>query len=307
MSEPKKQHFIPQFLLRRFAHGKKGKDKLWVFDKSVGRSYMSNVKDAAHENRFYDGKNLDGKEVEAESLMGYVDGIGANCIKDILEKEVLSHDGKTTSHISHFVAAQMCRVPSVRNSMEFLRQHMISRWGPDVRSGEDERGIGEYSADDSKFSSITSLQNVPEYAKLLQTKIWFLIRAPDDATFFLSDDPVVKHNYLDYGPRGSLGLAQKGIEVYFPLSPKLALQFTCPEIAKRIAATAMGRTMIASQRIGKAYLMHSQNVVFINSLQVIHSERFLYGSRETDFALAKDMIREHPDLAKPASSKIIAS
>jgi hypothetical protein len=36
LSKPKKQHFIPQFLLKNFARGKKSKAKLWTFDKATG-------------------------------------------------------------------------------------------------------------------------------------------------------------------------------------------------------------------------------------------------------------------------------
>jgi hypothetical protein len=38
---PVKQHFIPQFLLRNFATGKKNKARPWVFDKAKGRAFSS--------------------------------------------------------------------------------------------------------------------------------------------------------------------------------------------------------------------------------------------------------------------------
>ena len=53
MTKPKKQHYVPQFLLRNFAIGQKSKAKLWVLDKRKGNVYQSSVHDVAHENLFY--------------------------------------------------------------------------------------------------------------------------------------------------------------------------------------------------------------------------------------------------------------
>ena len=307
MSKPKKQHFIPQFVLRGFAKGKKDKAKLWTFDKETGRAFLSAVKDTAHENQFYKGTNLDGDCLEREDLMRYVDGLGAEAIQQIIRTQTLPLSGKAPVSLSYFVAAQMFRVPAIRNEMDVLRKTVISKWGPEIRYADDDRPISAYSHEDSKFSSLLGLQDVPEIARLLQTKTWFLLRAPLEACFILSDNPVVRHNYIDYWPRGSLGLKQDGIDVYLPISPRLAVQFICPKMANLLRGTSEGRRMLEFQNKGEAVPVQVENVTFVNSLQVIYCERFLYSRREADFDLAKDMIREHPDLARPASTKIIAN
>jgi hypothetical protein len=125
--------------------------------------------------------------------------------------------------------------------------------------------------------------------------------APTNAAFTLSDNPVVKHNHLDYGPRGRLGIAQDGIEITLPITPKLALQCVCPKIAALVNGTNMARL----QQRGLPIPVEATAVTFVNSLQVIHSERYLYAAQESDFELAKDMLREHPDLSIPASEKTV--
>ena len=48
----KVQHYVPQFLLRSFATGKK--HRLQVFDKQAGRSFATVTRNVAAESRFYD-------------------------------------------------------------------------------------------------------------------------------------------------------------------------------------------------------------------------------------------------------------
>jgi hypothetical protein len=305
VSEPKKQHFIPQFLLKNFAEGKKKQGRLWTFDKRNGRSYASSVRDTAHENSFYESTNLDNESIEAENLTRFVDDIGASAVREVIGSKRLGLRGKQAVSLSYLMASQMVRVPSERNALDFVRRAMIAKWGADIRFEGDDRPISAYSNEDSKFSSILALKSVPEFAKILQTKIWFLLLAPGNSAFTLSDNPVVKHNYLDYGPRGSLGIRQDGIDIYLPISPKFALQCVCPKMAFLLRRTAVGRKMIKLQRRGWPIPAQPEAVTFVNSLQVIQSERYLYGAKRSDFDLAIDMLREHPDLAIPASEKTV--
>ena len=51
MSKTKKQHYVPQSYLKRFAHDSQ---RLWVFDKVSGIIFKSNVIDVAQKRYFYD-------------------------------------------------------------------------------------------------------------------------------------------------------------------------------------------------------------------------------------------------------------
>lgn len=301
MSKSKKHHFIPQFLLKNFATGKKNKAKLWTFDKKTGRSYFTSVRDTAHENLFYESTNLDNQSIQAEHLTGFADHLSAPAVRDVVAHKKLELKGKQVVSLSYFMATQSLRVPYERNCLTYFRRKIVEKWGNEITYEGDKRPISAYSINDSNFSSILALQDVPEFAKILQTKIWFLLRAPANTSFTLSDNPVVKHNHLDYGPRGSLGIVQDGIEIILPITPKLALQCVCPKIAALINGTNMARL----QQSGLPIPVEATAVTFVNSLQVIHSERYLYAAQESDFELAKDMLREHPDLSIPASEKTV--
>ena len=56
---PKKQHYVPQFLLRNFAT--ENTEKLFTFDKQQDKIFSTTVKDSASEKGFYNIQGLSGK------------------------------------------------------------------------------------------------------------------------------------------------------------------------------------------------------------------------------------------------------
>ena len=53
-----RQHFVPQFYLRKFArHTKPDKYIIHCFDKASGKNFTRNVKDIGMEKFFYDNKD----------------------------------------------------------------------------------------------------------------------------------------------------------------------------------------------------------------------------------------------------------
>ena len=197
----------------------------------------------------------------------------------------------------------MSRTPHVRNHMDALRRRIIEKWGPDIRAKDDDKPISAYTEEDAKFASMRTLLSSPEMAYFLFDKILFLAKAPKGYRFIISDYPVTRHNEIKYPHRGNLGLAQKGIEVYFPISPKLCLYFLCKSQADQLLDSRIGQIWNQMQKQGLPITFDEQNVTFVNSLQVIHSDRWLYAQCPTDLELAIEMLKDDPSLKLPASSK----
>ena len=84
---PKKQHYVPQFLLRNFSYGKK--PKIFTFDKANCKSFGTSVRDSASENGFYN-INLDGEKYTLEHKLSKLETICANTVKKICREESLS-------------------------------------------------------------------------------------------------------------------------------------------------------------------------------------------------------------------------
>jgi hypothetical protein len=297
MNKVKKQHYVAQFLLSKFATGKKNKAKFWVLDKRDGNVYPCAVRDVGHENYFYEYHG-EGGDFELEGLMERLDSKGGGIIDSITKSARLPHEEKDMVWLSYYVAAQILRTPFVRNEMENFRQLIIQKWGTDIHaSQEDTKTIGEYGPEDAKASSLRLIKDVPVFAKILQEKTWCLCEAPGPMSYIVSDNPVVRHNMIDRGPRGNLGLRNEGIEVYMPLSPKLALHVMCPKLATAALITpevgpAYSRALID----GSPVRLAPENVEFVNSLQVIWAERFVYAKKREHLDLPLDMLRTNPEL-----------
>jgi len=297
MSRTKKQHYVPQFLLRKFASSCSKNPKLWALDKETKNVRLSSVRDVAHENQFYEHVDDDGSRLELEGLMAGIDSMGAGIIAKILDGHSLTLSTEDYVRLSGFVACQMSRTPMIRKDMENLRKMIIHKMGPDICFEGDDRPIGDYGPEDAKRSSLMYIQDVPDLTKILLTKVWTLSEAPKGCNFIIGDNPVTRHNLIDRGPRGNLGLNNKGIELYMPLSPRLSLHLICPALAEAACRTPdIADDYIEAIESGIPIKLKQENVEFTNSLQVIWAERFVFGQERSDLEMPLDMLRTNPEL-----------
>lgn len=297
MARTKKQHYVPQFLLRRFCEPSRRVPKLWALDKKTQAIRLSSVRDVAHENQFYEYIKGDGTRVELEDLLSNIDSIGADIIAKILGENSIRLTAEEGVWLTYFVACQISRTPMIRNDMENLRQMIIHKWGPDVCVKGDDRPVGDYGPEDAKRSSLMHMQTVPEFAKILQTKVWTIEEAPKGHSFIIGDNPVTRHNMIDQWPRGNLGLKNKGIELYMPLSQRLSIHVICPTLATAACLKeGLADKYMAAIVHGTPIRLKPENVEFVNSLQVIWSERFVFGRERSDLEMPLDMLRTNPEL-----------
>jgi hypothetical protein len=229
-----------------------------------------------------------------------LDSAGAHAINYIVQNEALPEDTQALANISLFVASQMVRGPQTRNMISRMSDTIVKKWGPEVRAGNDIRPVSAYTAADAKFISIKLLRHAPMLAEALLGKVWFLTRSLHEANFTLSDSPVIMHNEVQHPHRGSRGLMKQGIQLYLPLSPRLCLNFFCPTAANKLAYR-MGPVFTVPLEAGEPLTIRSENVTFLNSIQFLQCERFLYAQNNEDFDLARDMLKEKPERSRPAS------
>lgn len=88
---------------------------------------------------------------------------------------------------------------------------------------------------------------------------------------------------------GNLGWACAGIQVFFPLSPEIALCICDPE---EYAAQA---SEILTNDIA--------HVTLLNELQVRHATRFVF-SRTADFELVNRILNAFPDFGDPKRKRV---
>ena len=226
-NKPKKHHYVPQFILRNFCVG--DNKRIYVFDKKKTNVFASSTKNIAHENNFYKDDDM-GYQESTELKLGILENKCALIFERIISEESLININKIERvMICLFVTVQLTRTKSTREFLSGMNAQ-IAEWirqsGYDPN--RDIEGFKEQSPQEINESSINILRTIPgDLAKHLFDKEWSLLKSPKEEPFYISDHPVTMHNYYPRPGRGNLGLGLRGIEVHFPITPRLCLAFTC--------------------------------------------------------------------------------
>jgi hypothetical protein len=125
------------------------------------------------------------------------------------------------------------------------------------------------------------IEDASRYAKIMGAMKWILLINQTKLPYWSSDHPINRHNDIDHSPYGSLGLASKGIQIYFPLSTKVNLLLCDPFLFGFLPK--------------KLLVTNEDNIIFQNYLQVLWSTRHIFSIND-NFDLAKQIISEHPEL-----------
>lgn len=316
----KVQHYVPQFLLRKFS-SKKG--QVHVYDKATGRRFPTNVKNVAGEGRFYDFQ-FRGVDLTIEPSLADLEGRASTVFDKLLHAQnarALSTEERRV--LCDFFAVQLFRTRTRREQWRDMPRQLEKRLRE--RFSEDQLiGLSEYLGDRDenavKMASARLIVSAPEkFAPTFDHKTWHVVTTSEEAPLLLNDNPMVLTNSApSIGPWGNVGLSVRGVEIYFPMSPRVGLMMLCPshlETAQKSATQArqlrsgipfrlpptLGRE--AEQVIEYARVLESgdpihfnrDNVDHFNSLQIAHSERFLF-SATGDFSLVESILKECPEL-----------
>jgi hypothetical protein len=293
--QAKVQHYVPRFLLKQFGIGKK--DQLHVFDKQTVRVFMTNARNVAAEKGFYDFSMPQGT-FSIEPWLGQLESRAKKILKAILERDSLANlaeDDRAT--LCGFLAVQLTRTRHFRLQVsglpDLLMQHF--RKHGDKLAPELEQSMRPPDENQTAIEAVKIICEAPaQFGPVFMNKTWMLFAGLRNHPFIIGDNPLALQNQIDQWPRGNLGLAVEGIEVYLPLTPSRTLGFVCPTILQRLSAAAQ-RDVLQAFEEGNPVELSQPNVVNLNSLQVRSAERYLFSSTG-DFSLAHEMLRGQPHL-----------
>lgn len=319
---PKLHHYVPRFLLRNFAI--EDTERVHVFDKQGERQFTANVRNMAAEKGFYN-IDVDGTPESAEVPLGNLESTASRIIGKIVHRG--SVNGLTDQErvvLSLFVAAQLVRTKQQRVYLQQISEAVLELVIEKGKSPGNTEDLDEWLGGKVKESSVLGLPRmIVGLAPLLYQKPWLLFRPPPSESYYISDNPVVMQNMNDRSPRGNLGLAVPGIEIYLPLTPALVLAIYCPSHAEMIrqayrkylllkrrglldqSGVGLSSSDVVKQlkyalETGNAVPTARESVINQNSLQVAFSTRFIFSSYG-DFGLAREMLAENRKLKKPPS------
>lgn len=308
------QHYVPKLLLRNFSSGKK--HKIWVYDKSNGNRFHTNIKNVAAENGFY---NIEvGEELLSfEPGLGQLESKASKVIKDIVRsKSIKSLDEHAVAILAMFLAVQFVRTKEHRLRYEHLGESVKRKF---KKMGASEADIEEITKSGSdlpvdKLVGFKAIVGANKFVPYFINKIWVLFETSNKNPFYISDNPVTMHNELDHGPYGNIGLAVRGVEIYLPISTTLCLGILCPSLVEEYqklhkniemlnqVAPGMLDKVVANHKVVSAFYegcvngtpikVIEDNVTMLNSLQVIFSSRFVYCAYDS-FKLVEKMINDN--------------
>lgn len=310
----KNQHYVPQFLLRNFSVAAK-KSQIWVFDKQTEQSFATNIRNVCSETGFYD-LQLGEAEFTIDPSFKQLEKKAARVINRILDEQLLpKFDSDERALLAVFVAIQFLRVKAARTRVadmnELLKLKLQSL-------GAKQSDIDHFTAcieDEPKLISMKLLERIGDFVPFFFFKTWILLKTSSQAPLLISDNPVTLQNHKSFGVQGNLGLGVEGIQIYMPISTKFSLGILCasheeeftraykqygelrqirPDIKAALGRrAALFEEFIAGMRDGTPINMVPDNVLNLNSLQVVFSDRFIYGTSDA-FEVARQMIRENP-------------
>lgn len=244
MSDPIRQHHVPQLYLRKFAVKEKNAYKINVLQKGQQKCFKANVEDIAVEKHFYTIECETDKYVwekyyasEIEPKMkNALDLIINRCGSAVLSKKARIIDDNEKALMSMILVFQMLRSKSCREYEEKLYKELV----PDVVQKAkdtfpnniidklDER-IKDIIENENTFKSIicgvsTDLERIEKFASILYNRTWMFFQLEDEKEFITSDNPVMLFNAktLEATPFKN-GLLDNDTVVSFPVSPKILL------------------------------------------------------------------------------------
>lgn len=317
-------------LLRNFAVSKS--EQVYAFDKQTNHIIRTNIRNIATERNFYD-LVFEGRRRSLEPALGRLETITADALKKVIVAKslgVLSAEERTW--LGFFVAAQHVRVRAFREMSKALDEQLTAKVleiGGDPKSVEGWRPFTD-EQDLTNFATSFLAEAIPDFSRIMNSKIWLLMETNKSDPFWISDNPVTMHNNRDFGPYGNIGLAVTGIQIHLPISPTLTIALWCPSILDEISEAVekarkthqkmrfqhlfgIGHAwrsldaainsyehtiksndeMMARISDGRPLACTPENVMFFNSLQMLWAERHLVSCKR-EFSLAERMIADDP-------------
>lgn len=250
MSEPKKQHYVPQTYLKRFSFFDKSSKRIFVLLKNENKLFCTNIRNAGAERHFYTVKHNDGQYIWENIYADKIEPL----LSDILSRIVLKCDNALIQNKSSVLTNKMKLQLSLSIIYQFLRgkqsrdfqKNVYSKIAPsivqDIRDSivqfdESKEKImqdflegNDYFIDVS-FKSTFDMKRLEKYVDIIMRKIFIVYRIIGKSEFITSDNPVMFMNAVSSNVAPfTNGLIDRRTIIYFPISPKLLLAIYNPNI-----------------------------------------------------------------------------
>lgn len=270
----KSQHFVPRFLLERFATSGTRERAISAMDLDVGecRDGISIAEQCAR-SFFY------GRDGLMEEPLGDIEGAAAKAMRDLIrlgpERPPFRQEDAVTLLV--FIAAQHGRTPAALAEQEAQYRGLVERGLASKITNPEERARGVEYLINRDISALRSTQMSVTIGSSLADLADLLVVNDSPIQFVASDIGVVFHNQWAQPVRGVgvLGFACSGLQLFLPLSPRHLL------VKYDAAIYAPPRSTV--------HVRATDSVHTVNRLQCAYAQRHLYftGNSETRACLVE--------------------
>lgn len=222
MPDYKRQHYVPQLLLKKFSEDE---TLINIFNLSSQKS-INNVplKPQCYEDYFY------GKDGELEKNLGELETSFSKIIKEIEDQHSLDIDDEKLDILYLFACIQLARTKQASDS---LNERSSKLFKTIFKQKAEEDGIDLSSFDIEINEAIKhSIRFNLQYFPILLDLDIRLLKNQTSQEFVLSDNPVVSYNKFLHFRKGlsNTGLATKCLKLFLPISPTEGLLFFDPTV-----------------------------------------------------------------------------
>jgi Protein of unknown function (DUF4238) len=295
------QHYVPRFYLDNFADSERFN---YVFDKQYRSIRRKPNKSLCSSDGYYDlpltlDENNEVLFQIIENQLTKVETIGERMIQAILNG-VAKVDlnlirkpgtykrlkGQQIHNLAGYIALQYLRTEAARELIR--REHkatahdfvktVAERIVPSFDINKLEWKVNENWI---KWYHILLMADFKEYIKYFEKKIFIIAINRSSQALVTSDNPIalLPHEY-DQDPK----LDSTGMRLIFPLSPKVAICMCEPRY--------WGRRL--REWDGQPMLIEEDEVELFNEMQLLNSQKQIYGQRSQDLEFALELCQRYP-------------
>lgn len=305
----KKQHFVPQKSLSRFANSK---GKIFVFDKLKGESFEAAINKTACKQYYYDMKSVDHDPTDperfqiSERAFKEIEDIGQPTIEKILtQAEAFSTSRKSPKmsrnrfiykvdrvKLALFIAVQFLRTPEQRdNIINVVRSGMRVNLNIDLANAgitlteEEEFDIQLSEECQTGHHVKMALEGGLIAAEEMANQIW-MFGVAKNSQLVTSDTPVSLIPDAEDEFAGE-GLLARGIQTVCNLSPSVMVLLADRKRFKPF-----------DKMDSRCIVMSHELISYLNMLQLQRCSQYVYSPSE-DFRWAQELLSKHPSWRLP--------
>ncbi|WP_237274465.1 DUF4238 domain-containing protein [Tenacibaculum ovolyticum] len=269
MAKKKKQHYVPKFYLRFFSASQNDKKIKICLKETIKTIQNADLEGQAQEDYFY------GKDLEREEWFGNIEDRTSIILKEVIKSRELPKNKSDNYYwIWLFVLLQAYRTRA--NADEFnnvVDKTMKTAMKFDSKFKDFDFDKHLFAYDDATEKALDILLKSLPMMMDLQVK---LLENNTAKPFITSDNPVSKYNQFLESRNfsfGHYGMLSKGLQIFYPLSPDLALVLYDPKVYK-----------IGYRKQFSKIQINEMDVEFLNILTCLYANKALYGTEKvTDF------------------------